>query len=122
MTGKVIQIVEDDGLIALQLAELLEKAGYLVVDPVFSGEMALLALEKSTKPDLILMDIELAGALDGIETARKIRNQYAIPLIFATSFTKENMLVKMWEVEPDGVIYKPFNERELFDKIENVLR
>ncbi|MGB8309736.1 MAG: response regulator, partial [Methanoregula sp.] len=61
MTGETILVVEDDGLIALNIIESLEKAGYRVVDSVESGEMALRALEKSPKPDLIIIDIGLAG-------------------------------------------------------------
>ncbi len=69
MTGETILIVEDDGLIALYLTELMEKTGYLIVGTVSTGEMALRLLEDYLKPDLILMDIGLAGSLDGIETA-----------------------------------------------------
>jgi CheY-like chemotaxis protein len=121
MTGKTIQIVEDDGLIALHLAQMLEKAGYRINDVVCSGEMALHALETPPPPDLILMDIGLAGSLDGIETARMIRQKYSIPLIFATSYSTDKMLERMLEVAPDGVIFKPYNERDLLDKIENVI-
>ena len=82
MTGETILVVEDDGLIALHLVELLEKAGYRVIDPACSGERALRTLERSPQPDLILMDIGLAGSLDGIETALQIRQKFLIPLIF----------------------------------------
>jgi|SRR5208283_3433329 len=113
MTGKTILIVEDEGLIALHLTEILENAGYHVVDPVYSGEMALRALEKPPLPDLILMDIGLAGALDGIETARQVRQRYPAPLIFVTAYTSESMLARMLEVAPDAVLIKPFVDSEL---------
>ncbi len=113
MTGKTILIVEDEGLIALHLTEILENAGYQVVDPVYSGEMALRALEKPPLPDLILMDVGLAGALDGIETARQVRQRYPVPLIFVTAYTSESMLARMLEVAPDAVLIKPFVDSEL---------
>jgi DNA-binding response OmpR family regulator len=120
MTGETIQIVEDEGLIALHLTEILENAGYRVADPAYSGEMLLNALEKSKKPNLILMDIGLSGALDGIETARQIRLRYSIPLIFITAYTSESMRVRMLEVAPDGVIIKPFVDTELLDIIRKI--
>ena len=113
MTGETILIVEDEGLIALHLTELLENAGYRVNGPVFSGEMALRELEKSPLPDLILMDIGLAGSLDGIDTARKVRQGFPVHLIFVTAYTSERMLERMREVAPDGVIVKPFMDDDL---------
>jgi two-component system, response regulator PdtaR len=117
MTGETILVVEDECLIALHLTELLEKAGYRVPDPVFAGEMALMTLETSPAPDLILMDVGLAGTLDGIETARQIRQRFTVPLIFVTAYTSERMLERMREVAPDGVITKPFVDTDLLDLI-----
>jgi CheY-like chemotaxis protein len=113
MTGETILVVEDEGLIALHLMELLEKEGYKVTGMAYSGEMVLKSLEKSNKPDLILMDIGLAGSIDGIETARQIRQRYVIPLIFVTAYTSEGTLTRMQEVAPDGVIFKPFLDYDL---------
>jgi CheY-like chemotaxis protein len=121
MTGETILVVEDEGLIALHLIELLEKAGYRIIDPAFSGEMALRTLEKSKKPDLILMDIGLAGLLDGVETARLIRKRHSIPLIFVTAYTSESTLKRMQEVAPDGVIIKPFVHEDLLDLIRKAI-
>ena len=113
MTGETILVVEDEGLIAMHLTELLEKAGYRVADPAYSGEMVLRALEESPEPDLILMDIGLGGSIDGIETARQIRQQFSVPLIFVTAYTSERMLERIREVAPDGVIVKPFDDEDL---------
>jgi len=113
MTGETILVVEDEGLIALHLTEMLEKAGYRMAGTVFSGESALRNLRESPLPDLILMDIGLAGSLDGIETARQVRRDFSIPLIFVTAYTSERMLKRMHEVAPDGVIVKPFMDDDL---------
>jgi len=121
MTGENILVVEDDGLIALHLTELLEKAGYRISGPAYSGEMVLRALEESSEPDLILMDIGLAGSLDGIETAREIRKRFSVPLIFLTAYTTERTLERMQEVEPDGYIIKPFQELDLLALIGKAL-
>lgn len=121
MNRKTILIVEDEGLIVLHMTELLEKAGYRLVDPAFSGETALQALGKSQKPDLILMDIGLAGSLDGIETARQIRQRFSIPLIFVTAYTSERMLERIREVAPAGVIIKPFVDSDLLDLVSTTL-
>ena len=121
MTGETILIVEDEGLIALHLTEMLENAGYRVADPVYSGEMALLALEKSPGPDLILMDIGLAGSLDGIETARQIKRLHTVPLIFVTAYFSESTLARMREVAPEGVIIKPFDDTDLLFLVRKAL-
>jgi CheY-like chemotaxis protein len=121
MTGENILVVEDEGLIAFHLIELLENAGYRVIDPACSGEVALRTLEKTPEPDLILMDVKLGGSLDGIETARQIRKRYSIPLIFITAYTSESMLERMREVAHDGVITKPFVREDLLAFIEKAL-
>ena len=121
MTGKIIQIVEDDGLIALNLVETLEKAGYRVVEPAYSGEMAIQALEKTLKPHLILMDIGLSGKLDGIETARQIRQRHDIPIIFLTAYSNLAKIEEAKNISPYGYIKKPYLEHDLLATVENAL-
>jgi CheY-like chemotaxis protein len=113
--------VEDEGLIALHLTEMLEKAGYRVPDPVFSGEMAIKALEKSPTPDLILMDIGLAGPLDGIETAKKIRHQYTIPIVFLTAYSDRGRIEQAKEVSSFAYLIKPVSEDDLLAAIRDAL-
>ena len=113
MTGETILVVEDEGLIALHLSEMLEKAGYRVISPLYSGEMALRALETSPKPDLVLMDIGLAGSLDGIETSRQIKKRSPVPLIFITAYTSEKYACTNAGSSTGGVITKPFDDKDL---------
>jgi len=120
MSGETILVVEDDGLIALYLTELLEKTGYLVV-AASSGESALKVLEKSPVPDLILMDIGLAGSLDGIETLLEIRKQFSMPVIFITAYTSPGILERIRDVGPDGYIVKPFLDKDLLDLVRKIL-
>ena len=121
MTGEIILIVEDEGLIALHLSELLEKAGYHVSAPAYSGEMVLRELGTSPLPDLVLMDIALAGSLDGIETARQIRQQYPIPVIFLTAYSNQNRIDEAQKVSPFGYLKKPVLEDELLGAISRAL-
>lgn len=118
---KSILVVEDEGLIALQLTELIEKAGYRVTGLAASGEAVLQSLEKSTEPDLILMDIGLAGHIDGIETAQEIRQRFSVPIIFVTAYTSGTALERMQEIAPQGIIFKPFLDEDLLDKVEHAI-
>ncbi|MBD3305915.1 response regulator, partial [candidate division KSB3 bacterium] len=80
-----ILLVEDEVMIAMGLELELKRAGYPECQRVVSGEEALVRVAQEP-PDLILMDIRLAGKLDGIETARQIQAQTDIPIIFMTGY------------------------------------
>lgn len=117
----VIMVVEDEGLIALHLIEILENAGYRITGPFSSGEMALTVLKTPPAPDLILMDIGLAGSLDGIETAGQIRSGFSVPLVFLTAYSTERTVERIQEVKPDGYIVKPFVAENLLQVVRNCL-
>ena len=72
-------------------------------------------------PDLILMDIMLAGKMTGIEAAEIIRQQYHIPVVYLTAYSDDNYLIKAKLTEPSGYILKPFREQELKTTIEMAL-
>ena len=118
--GEAILIVEDEGLIALHLSELLENAGFRIAGTPYSGEASILMTERY-QPDLILMDIALAGDMDGIEAARRIRQQYDIPVIFLSAFSDQNRIDEAWEVSPYGYITKPVMDDHLLALIANAL-
>lgn len=120
MTGESILIVEDDGVIALRIHELLTKAGYQVSDPVAFGEDAIELIARAP-PDLVLMDIELMGYIDGIETARQIRQRSDIPVIYLTAYADDRRLAQVKETAPYGYIVKPFMDRELLATIDMAL-
>ncbi len=116
-----ILIVEDELLIARQLASKLKKLGYNIIDIVSSGEDALqVAQEKS--PKLILMDIVIQGDMNGIETAAKIYNNYSIPVIYLTAYADDETLNQAEQTGSYGYILKPFQERELHATIKMALR
>jgi diguanylate cyclase (GGDEF)-like protein/PAS domain S-box-containing protein len=120
MNNEKILIVEDEKIIALDLQRRLERFGYSVVGMAADGQDAV-NLAKDREPDIILMDIMLAGNMDGIEAAKQIRKKFAIPVIFLTAYTDEKTLERAKEVEPFGYILKPFKERELYTTIDIAL-
>ena len=120
MNNENILIVEDEKIIALDLQRRLERFGYSVIGMASDGQEAI-TLARERSPDIILMDIMLAGSMDGIEAAKQIRSQLAIPVIFLTAYTDEKTLERAKEVEPFGYILKPFKERELYTTIDIAL-
>ncbi|MFZ0456363.1 MAG: PAS domain S-box protein [Ignavibacteriaceae bacterium] len=115
-----ILIVEDESIVALELESRLIDLGYSVCGIVSSGADAI-NITASQIPDLILMDINIKGPIDGVETAEKIKGTIDIPIIFLTAFTDSNTLQRAKITEPYGYIVKPFEERELHTSIEIAL-
>lgn len=116
-----IIVVEDENIVAMDLERSLKHLGYDVPVIASSGEEALQGVEK-VLPDLILMDIQLKGEMNGIEAADKIRKLYNIPVIFLTAYADEPTLQKAKEAEPYGYLLKPFDEIELHTAIEVILK
>ncbi|MCD4819803.1 MAG: sigma 54-interacting transcriptional regulator [Candidatus Cloacimonetes bacterium] len=117
MKSQKIMIVEDDISIATDLRNSLISLGYHVITIVKSGEEALLNL-KNIKPDLITMDIELEGKIDGIETAIIINKKDNIPIVFITAHVEKEIFEKAKSVLPYGFILKPLCESDLRATIE----
>jgi len=115
-----ILIVEDEGLIAKDIEDMVRNAGYEVCAVVGTGEEALEKAEL-THPDLILMDIVLRGAMDGVEAAEKIRENFNIPVIYLTAHTDENTLQRAKLTEPLGYTLKPVEQKELMTVMEMAL-
>ncbi|MFH0879464.1 MAG: response regulator [Lentisphaerota bacterium] len=117
MEQKSVLIVENDGILALHLSHMLTDLGYSVLRPVAEGETAI-ALAAAERPDLILMDIQLAGEMDGITTAGHIRASVDVPVVFLTSFANSSLLKRASAVSPYGYLLKPESPRELAATIE----
>ena len=120
MSKASILIVEDESIIALDIRTNLESKGYQVAGQSDRGEDA---IKKAGElhPDLILMDINLKGEIDGIVAATQIRIQYDLPVIFLTAFADQSTLERARQAQPYGYILKPFEERELAIAIEMAL-
>lgn len=121
MTGASILVVEDEVIVAENLRITLTDMGYHVPETACSSREALESVGKNL-PDLILMDIVLEGSeFDGVETARRIRKNNDIPIVFVTAYADDETLERVKYTDPFAYILKPFNERELYSAIELAL-
>ena len=116
-----ILVIEDEGLIALHVEEILERAGYHIMALLPSGELALQYLETSAIPDLIMMDIGLGGTIDGIETARQIRKNRDIPIVFISAYSNQARINEALSISPGGYLLKPFEEKNLLAVVRQAL-
>lgn len=115
-----ILVVEDESIVAKNVRNRLQGLGYGVLDLVSSGEEA---IQKTAEmnPDLVLMDIRLKGALDGVQAAEQIRTRFDVPVIFLTAYANDQTLERAKITEPFGYILKPFQVKELHSAIEMAL-
>ncbi len=119
MNQKIL-IVEDNFITSDEIKDRLSELGYKHCDTAFSGEEA---IEKAAvfQPDLVLMDINLGEGIDGIETAARIRQNNAVPVIYLTAYDDDNTLKRAQITKPYAYILKPFEERELHVAIDIAL-
>jgi PAS domain S-box-containing protein len=110
-------IVEDEPIEALHLKNILTELGYDVVGSVMSGEECI-SLIPSDPPDLVIMDIKLRGAMDGIEAAAELGRNYGMPVVFATALSDKTSLSRAKEAEPYGYIIKPYDDKNIYTTIE----
>ena len=118
--GAAILVVEDERIIAKDLAHTLAALGYRVAGSVKSGEDAIRDAQ-ALHPDLILMDINLAGAMDGIAAAGRIKQLLDVPVVYLTAFSDGEVLARARHTEPHGYLVKPFRGPELRSTIEMAL-
>ncbi len=115
-----ILIVEDEGLIALDLQKKLQQVGYDVLGIADNSEDALRGVE-DLRPSLVLMDIRLRGPLDGVSIADEIRRRFHVPVIFVTAHADRETLDRARITEPFGYIVKPFHNVDFRAQIETAL-
>jgi DNA-binding LytR/AlgR family response regulator len=113
-----ILIVEDDPIIGADLEDRLQELGYETLGPVSTGEEAVAFFDQNPTPDLVLMDIQLGGQLDGIETVRQIQQKHASTFIFLTSNSDDATFARAKSVKPSAFLSKPFRGRDLKHAIE----
>jgi two-component system, response regulator PdtaR len=121
MSGEKILLVEDDNIIAKVADWRLKNLGYTVCGRATTGAEAM-ELAADTNPDLVLMDINIKGEIDGIETAQMIKKTFNIPVIYVTSHSDGTTLERAKETKPDGFIIKPFDDNDLRVAIELALK
>ncbi len=107
-----ILIVENEGLVGCDMATTLGKLGYVVVGICASGEEALERYDE-LRPDLVLMDVHLAGQLDGIDTARELQRRSRVAIVYVTACADLDTVARARQTHPHGYLLKPFNHDEL---------
>ena len=115
-----VLIVEDEAIVAADLASKLTHLGYEISGTLTSGEEAV-TLAQRLRPNLVLMDIRLTGAMDGVEAAERIRRNCGLPVIYITAHSDRETLQRAKLTEPFGYILKPFLDRELETHIQMAL-
>ena len=115
-----ILVVEDEIIVAEDIAGRLKKLGYAVTATVASGEEALEKVAEN-RPDLVLMDIVLKGEMDGVTAAEKIRTRVDVPTVFLTAYADDKTLERAKLTNPFGYIIKPFQQNDLRVAIEIAL-
>lgn len=119
MAKPKILISEDEVIIAEDIAACLKDLGYQTC-AIDTGEDTLDKI-RETKPDLVLLDINVKGKLDGIEIGSRIREEFDIPFIYLTAYADKATIDRAKKTEPDGFIIKPFDEKSLRSTIEIAL-
>jgi light-regulated signal transduction histidine kinase (bacteriophytochrome) len=118
--GARILVVEDERILALDLAETLDELGYTVVGVASRGEEAI-ELAGRLDPQLIVMDVRLAGEIDGITAAETIRDEHDVPVVFLTAHADDDTLHRATSSDASAYLVKPFKPPDLRCVIEIAL-
>lgn len=113
-------VVEDDAIVARDVQRYLEGAGFEVPTTVRTGEEAVRAA-RETGPDLVLMDIRLAGEMDGIEAAGIIQEERYVPVIYVSAYTDESTMERVRASASHAFLVKPFSYSELASEVRSAL-
>ncbi len=115
-----ILIVEDEPFIAENLQEMLSIFGYEDTEIANSANQAIKAI-KTSRPDMILLDVKIKGDQDGIELGGIIQTQYKIPFLYITSYSDKETVSRAKHTNPLGFIVKPFTKDDVYAAIEVAL-
>lgn len=113
-----VMIVEDEGIVSIDIRNILNKMGYATSAVAFSGEEALQKINEF-ETDIVLMDIGLKGNIDGIDAAQIIIQNHRVPIIFLTGFADENTLERANNIGHSGYIIKPIHDEDLLKALKN---
>lgn len=114
-----ILLVEDEAINAMLLKRSMELLGYDICGPAATGEAAI-QIAADEHPDVILMDIRLAGKLDGIDAARAIISQNPVPIIFLTGYMGQENLNRMKEIHPVANLVKPISPDDILPVLDQL--
>lgn len=117
-----ILVVEDEAMTAMLLQKIVKQLGHIFLGSMAKGEDAVLFVKKNEQmPDLILMDIQLAGEIDGIEAASRVKAAFNIPIIFATAFSNPEVIERAQKIKPNAYLIKPITRSELASAISSLI-
>jgi len=119
MAGRIL-IVEDEVVVAMYIETVLETFGYEVVSIVTNGKDAI-DIVHNDKVDMILMDINIEGDIDGIETTRRIKEFSDVPVLYVSAYIDKETIARASETGPAGYLSKPFKNKDLRKMIENTI-
>ncbi|MGL4368650.1 MAG: response regulator, partial [Spirochaetota bacterium] len=102
-----ILVVEDEAVTAVSLKTLIEKSGWECLSICGDAESALAAVSR-TMPDIVLMDINLGGMIDGIDAAEILRSRFGLHVIYITAYSNPEIVDRIHASEPYGYVLKPF--------------
>jgi len=115
-----VLVVEDNPVVTEMIRRLLEKSHYLTAGQAVTGEMAV-EMAGRLKPDLVLMDVQLAGDMDGIEATGLIWRQFHIPIVYLTANSDDETIARAASTGAYGYLHKPVQKRELSSTIQLAL-
>ena len=115
-----ILIVEDEALIASYIQEVLEESGFVIAGIASSGPEAI-SLVSANRPDLALVDIKLAGPMDGIEVAQLMRSRFDVQSIFLSGICDPETMERAKRATPLGFLEKPFRPSQVFNALQRAL-
>ncbi len=119
MVGRIL-IVEDEVVVAMYIETVLETFGYEVVSIVTNGKDAIDKVQND-KVDVVLMDINIEGDIDGIETTRRIKEFSNVPVLYVSAYIDKETIARASETNPAGYLSKPFKNKDLRTMIENII-
>lgn len=114
-----VMLVEDEAIVAKYLKMELELEGYIVTEFISTGEEAV-EIARIMKPDVVLMDIKLAGEMDGVTAAEIIIEEHGTPIIFMTSYSKLEITQRAKEMKPAGYFNKPVAVEDIKPVIDSL--
>jgi len=115
-----IFVVEDEAIIQMDLCERLTALGYEVCGTATHGETTaqkIIALQ----PDIVLMDVHLAGTMDGVEVAQQVGDHFDVPIVYLTAYSEPRLIARASLTNVYGYLIKPFEERELHATLQVAL-
>lgn len=115
-----VLIVEDEPVNAAVIEHQLRKLGYSIAGIATSGKEAVELAQKS-KPDIVLMDIQLEGQMDGVEAAITIRKTMGVPVVYLTGTSDDQTIERAQRTEAFGYLHKPFHERNVHSTLQLAL-